>query len=73
MLHGIEFVRGKPVTIKGVAPGAEQVYKFEENLLAAKGIEKSDSPMSMKKEQKGDKFAFTMTFNYRGFTRKSSR
>ena len=73
MLHGIEFVRGRPVTIKGQSDNAEKVYKFEENLLAAKGIEKSDSPMNMKKEQKGDKFTFTMTFNYRSFTKKSGK
>jgi len=73
MLHGIEFVRGRPVTIKGQSDNYENVFKFEENFLAVKGIEKSDSPMNMKKEQKGDKYTFTMSFNYKSFTKKSSK
>jgi hypothetical protein len=73
MLHGVEFVRGQPVAIKGQADNYEKVFKFEEKVLATKGIEKSDTPMSMKKDPKGDKFTFTITFNYKGYTKKSSK
>lgn len=73
MLHGVEFVLGQSVIIHGQSSGDEQVYKFQEKLLGVKGISKSDRPMSMKKEPKGDKYTFTMVFNYKGFTHKGVR
>jgi len=66
----LDFKRGRPVTISGQAKAAEQLYKFQKGLLAQKGI-KNVRIQSMPQDSKTKKLKFTITFDYRNFTKKT--
>jgi len=64
MLDSLEFKQGKPVTVSGQAPGAEQLYKFQESLLSKKGI-RNVRIQSAPQDTKSKKLRFTMSFDYK--------
>ncbi|HUT31795.1 MAG TPA: hypothetical protein VMX13_18550 [Sedimentisphaerales bacterium] len=70
MLDRFSFKRGEPASIAGQADG-DGHYKFEKMLQGVKDV--SDVRMNSSKEAKGDKYKFTITFHYKGFTKKGTR
>jgi len=72
MLDGFHFKKGQPVTISGQVKNDDQLYKFQESLLSRKGISKV-TIQSTKKDEKGGKLNFSMTFHYKNFTKKEGR
>ena len=70
MLDSFSFKKGEPASVTGHADGDEH-YKFEKMLQGVKDI--SDVRMNSNKEAKGDKYKFTITFHYKGFTKKGAR
>jgi hypothetical protein len=60
------------VTIRGQAPGNDQLYKFQENLLTKKGV-KEVKILSANPDSKTKKIKFTMTFHYKTYTKKGGR
>jgi len=73
-LTGLHFKKGQPVTITGQAQGTDQLYKFQENLLAKKpkGI-KQVQIQNTSQDAKTKKLKFTMTFHYKNFTTQRTR
>jgi len=69
LLDGFHFKKGQPVTIRGQVKSDEQLYKFQESLLSKKGISKVRI-QNTKKEKKGNKLNFSITFHYKNFTKK---
>lgn len=72
LVDSLHFKKGQPVTIRGQAPGNDQLYKFQENLLTKKGI-KDAKILSAAPDKKTKKIKFTMTFHYKTYTKTSSR
>jgi hypothetical protein len=72
LLDSFNFKRGQSVTIRGQAPGNDQLYKFQENLLTKKGV-KEAKILSAAPDSKTKKIKFTMTFHYKTYTKKSGR
>ncbi len=72
LLDSLHFKKGRPVTIRGQAPGNDQLYKFEENLLTKKGV-KDVKTLSAAPDSKTKKIKFTMTFHYKTYTKRSGR
>jgi len=72
MLDSLHFRTGEPVSIRGEAPNAEQLYKFQESLLTRNGI-KDVKIQNTSQDKEKKKIKFTMTFHYKGFTKKKSR
>jgi hypothetical protein len=71
LLDNLHFKKGQPVTIRGQAPGNDQLYEFEENLLTKKGV-KNVKRLSAALDSKTKKIKFSMTFDYKTYTKKSS-
>jgi hypothetical protein len=71
-LDKLDFKMGRPVSITAQTRSAEEMYKFQESLLAIKGISevKIQNP---NRDNKTKKLKFTMTFHYRDFTGKRKR
>ncbi|MHC4111013.1 MAG: hypothetical protein ACYSUY_08055 [Planctomycetota bacterium] len=69
LLDKLDFKKGRLVSISGQTKDAEQMYKFQESLLAIKGITdvKIQNPS---RDNKTKKLKFTMTFHYKTFTKK---
>ncbi len=69
MLSDIDFKIGRAVKIKGTAGNAEQLYTFQENLLADEDFQdvKIQSPQQ---DEKTKKLSFTISFNYKNFSRR---
>lgn len=69
LLDKFEFKSGRPASITGQAQRTEQLYEFQKNLLAQKGI--TDVKIqSATPDNKTKKIKFTMTFHYRKFTQR---
>lgn len=69
MLSRIDFKMGVPVKIKGTAPNAERLYKFQEDLLAKKDFREvriQSAPL----DEKTRKLNFTIAFLYKNFSEK---
>ena len=69
MLSDIDFKIGQAVKVKGTAGNAEQLYTFQENLLADESFQdvKIQSPQQ---DEKSKKLSFTITFNYKNFSQR---
>jgi hypothetical protein len=69
--HNFLFRKGKPVSITGQARNNDSLYKFEAALRTKKGIASVKEQSAVKDERDG-KVVFTVTFDYRTFTRGQS-
>ena len=65
------FKKGQPVSISGEASSNDQLSRYEKNLQNTKGIEKVN--YSANTNAKSKKITFTMTFNYKNFSKKATR
>jgi hypothetical protein len=72
LLDSLHFSKGQSVTIRGQAPGNDQLYKFQEDLLTKKGITGAKI-LSASPDSKTKKVKFTMTFHYKTYTKQSRR
>lgn len=72
LLDSLHFKKGQPVTIRGQVKGADQLYKFQEDLLTKKGV-RDVTILSAAPDSKTKKIKFTMTFHYKNYTRKSGQ
>jgi hypothetical protein len=70
-LDSLVFKKGQLVTITGQAQGNEQIYEYQKYLLGRNGIKDVNIQHAVRSE-KDKKVKFTMTFNYKQFTRKNS-
>jgi len=69
MLDKLDFKKGRLASISGQTKDAEQMYKFQESLLAKKGIT-NVKILNPSRDSKTKKLKFTMTFHYKNFTKK---
>ncbi len=69
LLDKFEFKKGRPASISGQAQRAEQVYDFQKNLLTKKGITNAKI-QNATPDSKTKKIKFTITFDYKNFTKK---
>lgn len=69
MLSDIDFKMGQAVKIKGTAGNAEQLYKFQENLLADENF-KEVGIQSPREDEKTKKLNFTIIFNFKNLSQK---
>jgi len=65
------FKKGQPVSISGQASSNDQLSRYEKNLQNTKGIEKVNYTANTNTKSK--KITFTMTFNYKNFSKKTTR
>ena len=72
LLDSFNFRKGQTVNITGQAKDSEQLYKFQKALLDKKGIT-AVKIQNATKDKKSNKIKFTITFHYKGFTKKKSR
>jgi len=70
-LTGLNFKKGQPVSITGQASSNDQLSRYEKNLQNTKGIEKVNYTANTNAKTK--KITFTMTFNYKNFSKKTTR
>jgi len=70
-LTNLYFKKGQPVSISGEAASNDQLSRFEKNLQNNKGIEKVNYTANM--NAKSRRITFTMTFNYKNFTKKATK
>ena len=68
LFHNFIFRKGKPVSVTGQARSNDSLYKFEAALRAQKGIA-NVKEQSAVKDDKENKVVFTVTFDYRTFTK----
>lgn len=71
VLNGINLKRHQQIKISGQAENDEQIYKFQEKLIDQKGIN-DVKIVNAQKDKKNGKMNFTISFNYKTFTRKKS-
>ncbi len=71
ILESFHFKKGQAVTITGQADNAEQMWKFQANLLGCKSISDVDIT-STSTDSKTKKIKFTMLFQYKNFTKKGA-
>ena len=72
MLDSFEFKKARPVTITGQASSAEQINKFEKDLLTKKGVAEV-KVLNTAPDKKSKKIKFTISFHYKNFTKKKGR
>jgi len=65
------FKKGQPVSISGQASSNDQLSRYEKNLQNTKGVEKVNYTANMNTKSK--KITFTMTFQYKNFSRRTTR
>jgi hypothetical protein len=70
-LTSMSFKKGQPVSISGEASSNDQLSRFEKNLQNTKGIEKVNYTANT--NTKSRKITFTITFDYKNFSRKTTR
>ena len=70
-LTGFYFKKGQPVSINGQASSNDQLSRYEKNLQNTKGVEKVNYTANTNAKSK--KITFTMIFNYKNFSRKTTR
>jgi hypothetical protein len=68
LFHNYMFRKGKPVTVTGQARSNDSLYKFEDALRKEKGIA-NVKEQSAVKDDKENKVIFTVTFDYKTFTK----
>jgi Tfp pilus assembly protein PilN len=68
-LNSINYKRGQKIAIAGQAQSDQQLYQFQKNLLSNNLIESVDIE-SVKKDPKGGKLNFTISFHYSYYTKK---
>jgi hypothetical protein len=71
VLDGLLFKKGSTVTLTGQADNMEQMWKFQANLRAQKGI-KGAEIANAAPDSKTKKIKFTITFDYKEFTKKGA-
>jgi hypothetical protein len=71
VLDSLHFKKGQPVTIAGQAGTTEQMWAFEKNLRAQKDMT-SVAIVNPTQDSKTKKIKFTITFSYRGFSKKDA-
>ncbi|HPC95560.1 MAG TPA: hypothetical protein PLU87_11490 [Sedimentisphaerales bacterium] len=71
ILDSFHFKKGQAVTLTGQADNAEQMWKFQANLLGCKSIKDVDIT-STSTDSKTKKIKFTMLFHYKNFTKKGA-
>jgi len=70
-LTSLFFKKGQPVSISGEASSNDQLSRFEKNLQKTKGIERVNYTANT--NTKSRKITFTITFDYKNFSRKTTR
>lgn len=70
-LTNFYFKKGQPVSISGQATSNDQLSRYEKNLQGQKGIEKVNYTANT--NTKNRRITFTMTFNYKNFSSKTSK
>jgi hypothetical protein len=71
VLDSLHFKKGQPVTIAGQAGNTEQMWAFEKNLRAQKDMT-NVAIVNPTQDSKTKKIKFTITFSYKGFSRKDA-
>jgi Tfp pilus assembly protein PilN len=73
VLDSLHFKKGTTMTITGQAGSMEQLWKFEANLRGqkSKGFE-TVNIANQAADPKTKKIKFTITFNYKGFSKKDA-
>jgi len=71
VLDSLHFKKGQAVTVTGQADNEEQLWGFQKNLGDRKGIE-DVTPSSVSQDSKTKKIRFTLTFQYKGYTKKDA-
>ena len=70
-LTSFYFKKGQPVSISGEASSNDELSRYEKNLQNNKGIEKVNYTANT--NAKSRKITFTMTFDYKNFSRKTTK
>jgi len=71
-LDSFHFKKGQLVSITGQVQNSDQLYEFQETLLEQNGI-KEVKIQSTSRDSKSKKLKFTITFQYKNFTKKSTQ
>jgi len=71
VLDTFQFKKGQPVSVTGQADNMEQMWKFQANLREQKDL-KGAEIMNASPDSKTKKIKFTITFQYKEFTKKES-
>jgi Tfp pilus assembly PilM family ATPase len=71
VLDSLHFKKGQPVTIAGQAGNTEQMWAFEKNLRAQKDMT-NVAIVNPTQDSKTKKIKFTITFSYKGFSKKDA-
>jgi hypothetical protein len=71
VLDSLHFKKGQPVTIAGQAGNTEQMWAFEKNLRARKDMT-NVAIVNPTPDSKTKKIKFTITFSYKGFSKKDA-
>lgn len=71
VLDTFHFKKGQPVTLTGQADNREQLWKFQANLREQKGIKDAEI-MNDSQDAKTKKIKFTITLQYKEFSRKEA-
>jgi hypothetical protein len=71
VLDSFQFKKGQPVSLVGQADNQEQLWSFQKNLRGHKGIENAEIS-NVSQDTKTKKVRFTITFHYKGYTKKNA-
>jgi hypothetical protein len=71
-LNSILFKKGQPVSVSGQANSNDDLSRFEKSLQENKSIGEVNPPTA-NVDSKSRKITFTITFHYKGFTKKTIR
>lgn len=71
VLDSMHFRKGQTVTLAGQAGNMEQMWRFQTNLLARKGITNAEITNATQ-DPKTKRVKFTMTFHYQEFTKRDA-
>lgn len=71
VLDSLHFKKGQPVTLTGQADNEEQLWTFQRNLASRKGVDGIE-PSNVSLDSKTKKVRFTITFQYKGYTKKGA-
>jgi hypothetical protein len=71
-LDSFHFKKGQPVTVSGQVQENDQLYDFQKSLLSKKGITDVNI-QNTSRDSKTKRLKFTVTFQYKTFTKKSAQ
>ncbi|MBN1506736.1 MAG: hypothetical protein JW955_07815 [Sedimentisphaerales bacterium] len=71
VLDSLHFKKGQAVTVIGQADNEEQLWAFQKNLGDRKAIQDVE-PSNVSRDSKTKKIRFTLTFQYKGYTKKDA-